>query len=82
LVIETYQSGDMTARQLMQAAAEAVTRVGHTLMASQVPSLPCSLIGGVAPFIEPLLAEDLKARLKPCQATPDEGAIMLVKRNI
>ncbi len=30
-------------------------------------SLPCSLIGGIAPFIQPFLAAKLRERIHPCR---------------
>jgi len=82
LVIQQYQAGDAVAINIMQEAANAINGLGDTLQAAQPDQqamLPCALIGGVAPFIQPLLNVSLRERLVPSQLTPDAGAILLVK---
>jgi len=77
LVIQQCQLGDPIARNIMKNAASAINKVGSALDASQ--SLPCSLIGGIAPFIESFLNENLRSRITPCERTPDAGAVLLVR---
>lgn len=82
LVIQQAQAGDTTACHLLQRAAEAIDWIGATLQKKQTEQtkpLPCSLVGGVAPFVEPFLGEALRSRLVPCQASPDVGAVLMVK---
>lgn len=51
-----------------------------TQMKSSAKSrLPCSLVGGIAPFIEPYLEASLRDALSPCQSSADVGAIMLIR---
>ncbi len=66
----------------MRHAALAIDQLGDTLLQAQYEqahSLPCSLIGGIAPFIQPFLAAKLRERIHPCQMQPDAGAILLVR---
>ncbi|MBX3709852.1 MAG: N-acetylglucosamine kinase [Gammaproteobacteria bacterium] len=82
IVIREYQQGDTLAIKLMQQAASAISNIANTLDAMQPPHsspLPCTLSGGIASFIEPLLGEKLRSRLSPCQFTPDAGAVLLVR---
>lgn len=84
IVIQQCQSGDEMAISIMQQAGKAVDSVADALYSAQqdqMKPLPCSLVGGVAPFIEPFLSEKLRARLSPCQLTPDQGAVLLAKKN-
>lgn len=78
LVIQQSQRGDAVAIELMQQAAQAINRVGAALLST----LPCSLLGGISSFVEPYLETSLRARLRPCQATPDVGAILLVRNHL
>ena len=78
VVIDQLQAGDAYALQLMQRAAEKIEKVNLALSPS---SLPCTLIGGLAPFIENFLSLALKKRLQPCQHLPDAGAIYLVRNH-
>jgi glucosamine kinase len=81
LVIQQSQTGDAAAIQLLKQAAQAIDRVAAALADKQQQSspLPCALVGGIAPFLEPYLGQTLRGRLRPCQATPEEGAILLVR---
>lgn len=85
LVIEQCEAGDKVALNIMQQAASAINRLGDALQAAQMNQesvLPCVLVGGVAPFIEPYLGAKLRSHLAPCQFTPDVGAILLVRDHI
>jgi glucosamine kinase len=75
LVIHQAAAGDKMAVDLLQQAAHAIDRIGAALD----QTLPCSLVGGVATFIEPYLSRALRARLRPCQQTPEVGAVTLVR---
>lgn len=82
IVIQCANEGDVFAIEILQKAARAIDEVGNALFASQSDAqlLPCSLVGGIAPFIQPYLGDKLRSRLTPCQQTPDAGAIILVRR--
>ena len=44
--------------------------------------LPCSLSGGLAPFIEPWLGEALRARLVPCELDAVHGALLMIRQAV
>lgn len=82
IVINQCQLGDTMAINIMQNAANAINQVSDALEASRVDEskrLPYSLIGGVAPFMEAFLNENLRLRMTPCELTPDAGAVLLVR---
>lgn len=83
LVIEAAKRGDETAIALLQEAAYAMDRIGNALIAAQLPNstpLPCAMIGGIAPFLEPYLGTALRSRLRPSLSSPEAGAVLLVRR--
>jgi glucosamine kinase len=85
LVIAQAQAGESNAIGLLQQAGHAIDRIGHALYAAQLPAtppLPCVMVGGIAPFLQPYLGEVLRSRLRPCLQTPDAGAILLVRRHL
>lgn len=79
LLVQQAQAGDAMAIKIMQDAAAAIEQIAVALLSDN--RLPCALVGGLAPFIQPYLNETLRARLVPCAMTPDEGAILLVKQS-
>jgi glucosamine kinase len=79
IVVRQAQIGDSVAIMLMQQAAEAVDRVERALVATRCSSLPCALVGGMAFFVETYLSASLRKRLRPCQATPDVGAMLMIR---
>jgi glucosamine kinase len=83
LVIQHSALVDPAAQKLMQQAANAINQVGQALQkksARQAAPLPCCLFGGIAPFIEPWLAEDLRARIVPRQGDANIGAVILARQ--
>lgn len=78
MVIQLYQQGDSDAISLMQQAAQAINKIGEALLPDSSPLL-CALVGGITPFIEPLLGDKLRGRLSICQQPPDAGALLLVR---
>ncbi len=83
LVINHSQQEDPWAVRLMKKAATAVNRVGTALekVSHSENSLPCCLFGGIAPFIEPWLSEELRARLVRRHGDANVGAILMAKQN-
>lgn len=82
LVINHAQQEEIAAVRLMKKAAHAVDRVGNALMKMQRDRgkhLPCSLFGGIAPFIEAWLCEELRECLVPRQADANFGAILMIR---
>jgi glucosamine kinase len=84
IIINHAQQEEVAALRLLKKAAHAIERVGHGLLKMQKDSenpLPCCLIGGVAPFIEPLLDEKFRARLVVRKDEPATGAILLMRKS-
>jgi glucosamine kinase len=85
LVVTQYQAGHPLAVSILQQAASAIDSIGAALYRAQLPNtapLPCSLVGGVAPFLEPLLCEALRGRVRPLQAAPEVGALTLIAHDL
>ena len=85
VVVQQSQQGDAEACAILQRGAAAIDAIGATLLRKQQKEhapLPCSLVGGVTAYIEPYLSTALRTRLRPCQATPDAGAVMLVRQHV
>lgn len=84
VVIAQCEAGDPASIALMKQAARAINQISEALKAKQLQSkkLPCALIGGLAPFIKPFLSENLQSDLVPAQSTPDQGAVLLVRKNL
>jgi len=79
-VTQYAEQGDQTAQHILQEAADAISRIGMALFQiGKGKALPCALIGGVTPYLQPLVDEALRSRLCQPLAPPDAGAILLVK---
>jgi glucosamine kinase len=82
LVINHSQQDEIAAVRLMKKAGHAIDKVGMTLVKLQTEKdkpLPCSLFGGIAPFVEPWLSEELRAHLVPREADANVGAILMIR---
>lgn len=85
LVINHSQQEEIAAVRLMKKAAHAVDRVAAALFKMQVSRdqhLPCSLFGGIAPFIEPWLSDELRSCLVQRQADASVGAIIMMREHV
>jgi len=84
LVINHSQQEEIAAVRLMKKAAHAVDRIYHALakIRDDDANFPICLFGGIAPFIEPWLSEDLRASLVHRQADATVGAILLMREAI
>ena len=80
LVIEHVERRTPLALTLIQAAAREIDRLGRALAARSKTVLPCSLLGGLARFMEPWLEEALRARLTPCDQDSVQGALLMIRR--
>ncbi len=83
LVINHSQQNDYWATRLMKKAAIAINRVGSALekvKPQKDKPLPCALFGGIAPFVEPWLSDELRARLVPRLGDANVGAILMIKQ--
>ena len=82
VVINHAQQEELAAVRLMKKAAHAVDRVSVALTKTQDESdtpLQCCLFGGIAPFIEPFLSEDVRANLVPREGDANGGAILMMR---
>lgn len=66
--------------ELLQQAARDIDRIGEALAAKTSQPLPCALLGGLAPFIEPRLGENLRSRLVPPQYNAAKGAVLRLRQ--
>jgi glucosamine kinase len=82
LVVEHAGQGTPLALALARQAATEVDRIGQALAAKSRRKLPCSLLGGLAPFIESRLGEGLRAQLVPARYDPVRGALVMVRADV
>ncbi len=82
LVIEQAAQGEPLAVQLLQGAGRELDCIGRALAAQGPEPLPCSLLGGLAPFLEPYLEPALRSRLVPPAGDAAQGAILLARRAV
>lgn len=83
IVINHGQQEEIAAVRLMKKAAHAVDRIGtalHKMQVDQQKPLPCCLFGGIAPFIEPWLCEELRSVLVPRKADASVGAVFMIRQ--
>jgi glucosamine kinase len=86
LVINHSQQEEPLALRLMKKAAQAVNRIAvaleknHHSKEPQESPLRCCLFGGIAPFLEPWLGEELRSRLVPRQGDANTGAILMIRQ--
>lgn len=82
IVINHAQQEEVAAVRLLKKAAHEIDRVSHALIKTQKNPeqlLPCCLLGGIAPFIEPFLSEELRERLVVRKEEPSAGAIFMMR---
>lgn len=85
LVINHSQQQEAAAMRLMKKAAHAIDKIGNALTKKRLPEgelLPCCLFGGIAPFIESWLGEELRSMLISRQADANVGAILMVREKV
>jgi glucosamine kinase len=80
VVIAAADAGDDSAIALMTAAGQEIEKIWRALVAKQQQPLPCSLLGGLAPHIEPYLSEAMRSHLVPPQADAATGAVLLARQ--
>lgn len=82
LVIQAAEAQDEFALDLLKQAAAAISKVADALVAKQSlgsAPLPCALLGGVSPFLQPWLSDNLRARVVERKASPEVGALYMVR---
>jgi glucosamine kinase len=85
LVINHSQQGEIAAVRLMKKAAQAVERVSDALdkmRSAHSSPFPVCLFGGIAPFIESWLSEELRSSLVERHADASMGAIIMVRDKV
>jgi glucosamine kinase len=83
VVIEHVKRQTPLALVLIQQAAREIDRLGAALSAQSVnKALPCSLLGGLAQFIEPWLGESLRSRLTRCESDSASGALLMIRQGV
>ncbi|MEM8642755.1 MAG: BadF/BadG/BcrA/BcrD ATPase family protein [Cyanobacteria bacterium P01_G01_bin.54] len=82
LVIEQAQAQDLSAIALMQQAAQEIDKIWQALASQQRQPLACSLLGGLAPALEPWLGEGLRSCLVRAQHDATQGAILMIRRQV
>jgi glucosamine kinase len=82
LVMQYADEKDSNALKLVKQAAHEIDRIAAVLVKKThgEQALPCCLLGGLAPFIEKWLSEDLRKRLVSCKHDATVGAILMVKK--
>lgn len=81
LIVQQAEARDPLALKIMQEAALTIDGIAVALQKASQAKLPLSLIGGIAPFMQPFLSAKLREQIRPCQLTPDAGAIILARAN-
>lgn len=84
IVINHAQQNEHSAIRLMKKAAHAVDRiaVGLEKFRTHQDKFPIALFGGIAPFVEPLLGEELRSSLVPRKADANAGAIIMIRQQV
>jgi glucosamine kinase len=83
LVIEHVKHQTPLAMTLIQQAAREIDRLGAALAAQSVSkALPCSLLGGLAQFIEPRLGQSRRSRLTRCESDSASRALLMIRKAV
>ena len=83
LVIEHVKRQTPLAVTLIRQAAGEIDRLGSALAAQSLnKNLPCSLLGGLAQFIEPWLGDSLQSRLVPCESDSVSGVLLMIRKAV
>ncbi|NEO86390.1 MAG: hypothetical protein F6J87_19350 [Spirulina sp. SIO3F2] len=82
IVINQAQAQEPRAVALMQQAAQEIDKIWSALVSKQRQPLNCSLLGGIAPALEPWLGESLRSRLVPAQQDAAQGAILMIRQAV
>lgn len=85
IVIEHIQREDPHAVALIERAAREIDEIAAALekrLPAHNTPLPCSLLGGVAPFVQTRVAEQLKNRLVPRKHDATKGSIYMIRKKV
>ncbi len=81
-VLQYAEQKDTNALLLLQKSAKEIMQINHALTKISTTALKCSLFGGIAPFIEPYLDNELKDRIVERKYDAAKGAILMVKKQV
>ncbi len=82
MVMQALSENDFFATDLIHRAAEEINRIWDALAEKSISPLPCCLLGGVAPFVQPYLSHRLKSRIVPRKMSAPFGAILMLKKHM
>ncbi len=82
LIMEYLQKEDPHAINLIKGSAKCTDLLWRGLRNQATTALPCCLLGGVAPFIQPYLDKNLLASLVPRQYDAPKGAILMLRQHL
>lgn len=84
LIMAKLEKKDPLAIMFVKRAAAEIDKIGVALKKRTEGdiALPCCLFGGLAPFIQPYLSEELKSRIVPRKHDATYGAILLIKKKL
>ncbi len=85
LVIEHVDTMDPWALTLIKQAGGEINKICLAMeekAGSKNSKFPYSLFGGIAPFVEPWLGEELRSRILPRQNDATRGAIFMIKKEL
>ena len=84
IVINHSQQEEVAAVRLMKKAAHAIDKIDQALAKKRIQkkTLPCCLLGGIAPFIQPWLHADLQASFVARQGDANTGAILMIREQV
>lgn len=85
IVTEHIQRGDPHALALVECAAKEIDEIAWAMEKRLPPGhspLPCCLLGGIAPFIQPYISSALKNRLVPRKHDATKGAIYMIRAKV
>jgi glucosamine kinase len=85
IVIEHIQRADPHAIDLISLSAKEIDEIAWALekrLPAHDKPLPCGLLGGVAPFVQPRVGPELKNRIVPRKHDATKGAIYMIRRKV
>lgn len=85
IVTDFVEEQDPFALKIIREAADNIDKVGAALnlcVQHKSKMMPCSLFGGLAPFVQPWLGPELRQRIVERKHGPAKGAIFMIKEHL
>ncbi|MAZ78218.1 MAG: hypothetical protein CMF39_06025 [Legionellaceae bacterium] len=85
IVTDYVEKQDPFALQIIREGADQIDKVGAALdlcVQDKSKIMPCSLFGGIAPYIQPWLGSTLRKRIVERKHGPAKGAIFMIKEHL